>query len=243
SKSSCSKNKEVEVEEHLWNLLLSKNKKHMSTECNNVKLATRNVKSKVVCAMCKQCLISANHDVCLLNYISDTNSRDKKQKEDVLINENQKKQTPKVKKPKNVGSNERLALPNPSKPISFLRWSPTGKLFDLKGKIIASTESGSQSDISNGDNACTSNPLEPTIKRFPNSTSFLGSKFQRCSSTSTSLFLLQLLLDAKGTLSFFVLLLGCGLLVLAVLSTDMYGYCKNHKKRAKKPDKNGHENG
>ncbi|GKC67096.1 hypothetical protein Tco_1099694, partial [Tanacetum coccineum] len=33
SKSSCSKNKEVEVEEHLRNLLLSKNKKNMSSEC------------------------------------------------------------------------------------------------------------------------------------------------------------------------------------------------------------------
>ncbi|GJT82678.1 hypothetical protein Tco_1057020 [Tanacetum coccineum] len=39
SKSSCINNKEVEVEEHPRNLLLSKNKKHMSSECNNVKLA------------------------------------------------------------------------------------------------------------------------------------------------------------------------------------------------------------
>ncbi|GJR57182.1 hypothetical protein Tco_1499344 [Tanacetum coccineum] len=39
SKSSCIKNKEVKVEEHHRNLLLSKNKKHMSFECNNVKLA------------------------------------------------------------------------------------------------------------------------------------------------------------------------------------------------------------
>ncbi|GKB27756.1 hypothetical protein Tco_0867157 [Tanacetum coccineum] len=45
SKSSCSKNKEVEVEEHPRNLLLSKNKKHMSSECNNIKLAIRNDKS------------------------------------------------------------------------------------------------------------------------------------------------------------------------------------------------------
>ncbi|GJR33010.1 retrovirus-related pol polyprotein from transposon TNT 1-94 [Tanacetum coccineum] len=82
-------------------------------------------------------------------------------------------------KPKRVGSNERLASPKPCKPRSCLRWSPTGRLFDLKGKIIASSEFENQSDFSNGDNACTSNPLEPTIKRFPNSTSFLGrlSKF------------------------------------------------------------------
>nr|GEX99202.1 retrovirus-related Pol polyprotein from transposon TNT 1-94 [Tanacetum cinerariifolium] len=51
SKSSCSKNKEVEVEEHHRKLLLSRNMKHMSSECNNFKLATQNVKSKVVCAM------------------------------------------------------------------------------------------------------------------------------------------------------------------------------------------------
>nr|GEU38522.1 retrovirus-related Pol polyprotein from transposon TNT 1-94 [Tanacetum cinerariifolium] len=75
SKSSRSKNKEVEVEEHHKKLLLSRNKKHMSSECNNVKLATQNVKSKVVCAMCKQCLKSVNHDVCLFNYVTGMTSR------------------------------------------------------------------------------------------------------------------------------------------------------------------------
>nr|GFB70449.1 hypothetical protein [Tanacetum cinerariifolium] len=118
SKSSRSKNKRVKVEKHHRNVLLSKNTKHMSSACNNIKLDSQNVISKVVCAMCKQCLISVNHDVCL--------------------------------------------------------WSPTGRLFDLKGKIIESNESESQSDCSNGDNACTSNTLEPKIKRFPNSTSLLG---------------------------------------------------------------------
>nr|GEU66194.1 hypothetical protein [Tanacetum cinerariifolium] len=130
----------------------------------------KNVKSKVVCAMCKQCLITINHDVCLLNYVNGMTSRGKKQKTNVSINKNQKKQKPKVKKTKKVGSIERLASPKPSKPRSFLRLSPTGRLFDLKGKIIAFSESESQSDCSKGDNACTSNPLEPKIKRFPNST-------------------------------------------------------------------------
>ncbi|GJR43498.1 retrovirus-related pol polyprotein from transposon TNT 1-94 [Tanacetum coccineum] len=123
----------------------------------------------------KQCLITANHDVCMLNYVNDMNSRGKKQKANVSNTENQKKQKPKVKKPKKVGSNERLASPKPSNPRFCLRWSPTGRFFDIKGKIITSSESESQSDCSNGDNACTSNPSEPTIKRFPNSTSFLGS--------------------------------------------------------------------
>ncbi|GJW09490.1 retrovirus-related pol polyprotein from transposon TNT 1-94 [Tanacetum coccineum] len=179
SKSSCNKNKEVEVEEHHRNLLLSKNKKHMSSECKHVKLDIRNDKSEVVCAMCKQCLLTANHDVCMLNYVNAMNSRGKKQKAHVSNTENQKKQKPKVIKPKNVGSKERLASPKPSKPRFCLRWSPTGRFFDIKGKIITSSESESQSDCSNGDNACTSNPSEPKIKRFPNSTSFLGrlSKF------------------------------------------------------------------
>ncbi|GKE19167.1 hypothetical protein Tco_1426744, partial [Tanacetum coccineum] len=88
SKSSCSKNKEVEVEEHLRNLLLSKNKKHMSSECSNVKLAIRNDKSEVIYAMCKQCLITTNHDVCVLNYVNDMNSRGKKQKANVSNTEN-----------------------------------------------------------------------------------------------------------------------------------------------------------
>ncbi|GJZ65977.1 retrovirus-related pol polyprotein from transposon TNT 1-94 [Tanacetum coccineum] len=179
SKSSCIKNKEVEVEEHHRNLLLSKNKKHMSSECNNVKLAIRNDKSEVICAMCKQCLITSNHDVCVLNYVNGMNSRNANQSENVSNVANQKKHKPKVRKYKKLGSKERLASPTPSKPRSCLRWSPTGRIFDLKGKIIASSESECQSDCSNGDNACTSNPQEPTIKRFPNSTSFLGrlSKF------------------------------------------------------------------
>nr|GFB12788.1 hypothetical protein [Tanacetum cinerariifolium] len=63
-----------------------------------------------------------------------------------------------------------LATPKPSKPRSLLRWSPTGRIFDLNGKIIASSKSKSQSDCSKGDNACTSNPVEPTIKRFLNAT-------------------------------------------------------------------------
>ncbi|GJQ94917.1 retrovirus-related pol polyprotein from transposon TNT 1-94 [Tanacetum coccineum] len=141
SKSSCTENKEVEVEEHNWNLLLSKNKKHMSYECNNTKLAIWNDKYEVVCAMCKQCLITANHDVCMLNYVNDMNSCGDKHNANVLKIANQKKHKPKVKKPKKVGFKERLASLKPSKPRICLRWSPTRKMFDHKGKIIASSES------------------------------------------------------------------------------------------------------
>ncbi|GKB73348.1 hypothetical protein Tco_0934760 [Tanacetum coccineum] len=94
SKSSRIKNKEVEVEEHPRNLLLSKNKKHMLSECNNVKLAIWNNKSEIVCAMCKQCLSTTNHDVCMLNYVNGMNSRGKKQKVNVSNIANQTKHMP-----------------------------------------------------------------------------------------------------------------------------------------------------
>ncbi|GJW59635.1 hypothetical protein Tco_0108970 [Tanacetum coccineum] len=134
----------------------------------------RNDRSEVVCAMCKQCLITTNHDVCVLNYVNDMSSCGKKQSANVSNVANQKKHKPKIRKSNKVGPKEILASPKPKKPRTFLRWSPTGRIFDLKGTIIASSESECQSDCSNGDNACTSNPQEPTIKRFPNSTSFLG---------------------------------------------------------------------
>nr|GEU55674.1 copia protein [Tanacetum cinerariifolium] len=185
SKNSCIKNKEVEVEEHPRNLLLYKNKKHMSSEFNNVKLAIRNDKSKVLCAMCKQCLIISNHDVCVLNYVNDMNSRDKKQNAMVSKTANQKKHKPHVKKQKKVGSKERFASPKPSKPRNCLRWSPTGRIFDLCGKIIESSNYKCKSDTSVCDAENASNPQEPAIKRFLNSTFFLGrlSKFVNGAST------------------------------------------------------------
>ncbi|GJS70439.1 MAK10-like protein [Tanacetum coccineum] len=55
-----------------------------------------------------------------------------------------------VTKPKKVGSKERLASPKPRKPRTCLRWSPTTKMFDLKGKIIKSSESERQSSCFKG---------------------------------------------------------------------------------------------
>nr|GEZ00094.1 ribonuclease H-like domain-containing protein [Tanacetum cinerariifolium] len=174
SKSSQSKNKEAKVEEHHRNLPVSKNNKHISSACNNIKIDSQDVISKVVCAMCKKCLICVNHDECLRNYVNGNKSCGRKQKANVFFKENQKKYQPKVTKPKKPGFLERLATPKPSKPRFLLRWSPTGRLFDQKGNVVDSSESESQSDCSNGDNACTSNTMEPKIKRFLTSTYLLG---------------------------------------------------------------------
>nr|GFC08162.1 retrovirus-related Pol polyprotein from transposon TNT 1-94 [Tanacetum cinerariifolium] len=66
-----------------------------------------------------------------------------------------------------------LATPKPRKPRFLLRWSPTGKMFNQDGKLVIPSNPESHVDCSNGDNACTSNAMEPKIKQFPNSTSLL----------------------------------------------------------------------
>ncbi|GJY22455.1 hypothetical protein Tco_0396113 [Tanacetum coccineum] len=148
SNSGCLSNKLEKIEENHRSLQSSHYPNHTSSECNNIKLAIRNEKSEVICATCKQCLITANHDDCVLQYVNGMKSRKKNQSANVSKSANQKKHKAQVWKPKNVGSKERFASPKPSKPRSCLRWSPTGRLFDLKGKIIASSESESQSDCS-----------------------------------------------------------------------------------------------
>nr|GEV35838.1 retrovirus-related Pol polyprotein from transposon TNT 1-94 [Tanacetum cinerariifolium] len=178
SKSSQSKNKEVEVEEQHRNLPLSKNNKHISSACNNIQIDSQDVISKVVCATCTKCLISVNHDKCLRNYVNGKNSRGKKQKAKVSFKENQMKYQPKVTNLKKVEHHKSLASPKPRKSRLLLRWLPTSKLFDNKGKIVDSRESKSQFECSNGDNACTSNSLEPKIKRFLSSISLLDRLFR-----------------------------------------------------------------
>nr|GFB37307.1 integrase, catalytic region, zinc finger, CCHC-type, peptidase aspartic, catalytic [Tanacetum cinerariifolium] len=68
SKSSQSQNKEAEVEEHHRNLLLSKNNKHISSACNNIKIDSYDVISKFVCAMCCSKRMTRNLKL-LINFI------------------------------------------------------------------------------------------------------------------------------------------------------------------------------
>ncbi|GJX18662.1 hypothetical protein Tco_0221339 [Tanacetum coccineum] len=104
SKSSCLSNIIEKLEENHKNSPIPKTQKHKSSECNNIKLAIRNAKSKVVCAMCKQCFVTANHDVCMLNYVNEKNSRADNQCANVSIRGNQKKHKANAKKSKELGS-------------------------------------------------------------------------------------------------------------------------------------------
>nr|GEW63697.1 hypothetical protein [Tanacetum cinerariifolium] len=170
SKSSEVK-KNVIVEYHRRTLLLSKNQKTMSSECNNIKLAIWNDKSKTVCGTCKQCLVTANHDACLLSSVNALNSRANNLCANVPLSVNQKRLRKQVWKPKQVGFKERLACTPKPRLLRFsLKWSPSGRSFDLKGKLVASKETNCPND----DKAFTSNPQEPMRKQFLNSTVFLG---------------------------------------------------------------------
>ncbi|GJR41887.1 hypothetical protein Tco_1309990 [Tanacetum coccineum] len=149
----------------------------VSSEGNNIKLAIRNEKYEVFCATCKQCLITANHDECVFNYVNGINSSKKNQSANVSESANQKKLKSNVKKSKKLGSKERLASPRPSKPKTCLRWLPTRRISYLCGKITAFNNIESDSNTFICDNASASNPQEPTSKGFVNYT-FLD-KFTR----------------------------------------------------------------
>nr|GFC32636.1 integrase, catalytic region, zinc finger, CCHC-type, peptidase aspartic, catalytic [Tanacetum cinerariifolium] len=101
-------------------------------------------------ARTKPIIVSQPHVITRKDYVNEKNSCGKNQKEKVSVKEIQKKYQPKVSKPKMVGKRESLATPMPRNLRFLLRWSPTGKMFDKTGKIVASSESESQSDCSNG---------------------------------------------------------------------------------------------
>nr|GEX89151.1 hypothetical protein [Tanacetum cinerariifolium] len=174
SKSSCLSNNVKKIEENHRNSQIHKNQKYMSSECNNITLAIRNSKSEIVCVMCKQCLVTANHDVCVLNYVNDMNSRAYNQSSNVLIRENQNKHKANAKKSKELGSKGSLASSWPSKPRTCLRWIPTGRIFAMCGKLTASINTEIKFKKSMCNNASTSNPSKPSSKGFLNSASLLG---------------------------------------------------------------------
>ncbi|GJU50885.1 hypothetical protein Tco_1220440 [Tanacetum coccineum] len=114
-------------------------------------------------------------------YVNGMKSKTKNQSSNVSNSANQKKQKANVKKSKTLSSEDRLASSRPSKPRTCLKWLPTGRIFDLYGKITSSSNTESESDTYVCDNASASNPQEPTNKGFPSFTSFLSrfSKIRR----------------------------------------------------------------
>ncbi|GKB51892.1 hypothetical protein Tco_0902645, partial [Tanacetum coccineum] len=142
SKSSCLSNNVEKIEENHRNSQIPMSQKHMSSKCNNITLSIQNAKSKIVCVMCKQCLVTANHDVCVLNYLNDINSRADNQSANVSIRENQKKHKAYAKKLKELGSKGSLASSRPSKPRTCLSTSnpsePSSKGYSNSASLLGS---------------------------------------------------------------------------------------------------------
>nr|GEW06426.1 hypothetical protein [Tanacetum cinerariifolium] len=145
SKSNCLSNNVKKIEKNPRNSQIPKNQNHMSSECNNITLAIQNAKSEIVCVMCKQCLVTANHDVFVLNYVNDMNSYADNQSANVSKPENQKKHKANAKKLKELGSKVSLASSRPSKPRTCLCWIPTGIIFSMCGKLSASSNTKNKS--------------------------------------------------------------------------------------------------
>ncbi|GJV76058.1 putative reverse transcriptase domain-containing protein [Tanacetum coccineum] len=99
-----------------------------------------NDKSEVICATCKKCLNTANHD----------------------------KHRENVKKTKKLGSKESLASPRPSKPRTRFRWLPTRRNFDLSGKLLGHSDTTIKNEISPYDNASCSKHMIENLKLLIN---------------------------------------------------------------------------
>ncbi|GJR48879.1 hypothetical protein Tco_1316982 [Tanacetum coccineum] len=156
---SLTKHKALELEiERLLRAVVSQDIMFIVQVILFVQIAIRNEKSEVICATCKQCLITANHDECKLQYVNGMKPRKKNQSVNVSKSTNQKKHKANFKKSKTLSSKDRLASSRPSKPRTYLKWLPTGRIFDLCRKITSSSNTESESDISVYDNASASNP-------------------------------------------------------------------------------------
>nr|GEZ94808.1 hypothetical protein [Tanacetum cinerariifolium] len=91
-------------------------------------------------------------------YVNDMKSRKKNQSANVSKSANQKKHKANVKKLNTLSSKDKLASSRPSKPRTCLKWLPTGRIFDLCGKITSSSNTESESDTYVCDNASAFNP-------------------------------------------------------------------------------------
>ncbi|GJR33978.1 hypothetical protein Tco_1209662 [Tanacetum coccineum] len=105
------------------------------------------LKSKdLACPTCKKCIYSANHDECILKYLSKVNSRASAQKKDAQSHKTTKRYIPVEKKSDSKNHGRQIPIgqrfsPNKSSnvylkttpPRSGLTWKPTGRIFTQVG--------------------------------------------------------------------------------------------------------------
>ncbi|GJZ83055.1 hypothetical protein Tco_0648228 [Tanacetum coccineum] len=105
------------------------------------------LKSKdLACPTCKKCIYSANHDECILKYLSKVNSRASAQKKHARSLKTTKRYIPVEKKSKSKNHGRQIPIgqrfsPNKSSnvyqkttpPRSGITWKPTGRIFNQVG--------------------------------------------------------------------------------------------------------------
>ncbi|GJR53718.1 hypothetical protein Tco_1404239 [Tanacetum coccineum] len=105
------------------------------------------LKSKdLACPTCKKCIYSANHDECILQYLSKVNSHASAQKKDAKSHKTTKRYIPVVKKSDSKNHGRQIPIgqrssPNKSSNVylkttplrSGLTWKPTGRIFTHVG--------------------------------------------------------------------------------------------------------------
>nr|GEZ96533.1 integrase, catalytic region, zinc finger, CCHC-type, peptidase aspartic, catalytic [Tanacetum cinerariifolium]GFA03136.1 integrase, catalytic region, zinc finger, CCHC-type, peptidase aspartic, catalytic [Tanacetum cinerariifolium] len=156
SKSNGMKNKEVDIEEHHRNLLLSKNKRHISSECKNIKLAIQNDKSKVVCPMLGK---YSNYKGVFNEGLGHNQFSVRK-----FCDSNLETRRP---QPRSNTKNDRV----PSASKSSRSQNKEAKVEEHHRKLLLSKNNKHISSACN--NIKIDSHDEPKIKRFPNSTSLL----------------------------------------------------------------------
>jgi hypothetical protein len=160
SKSSC-KNKVEEVEEHHRNLSLC-NKRHISSECN-VERTVSNACNDSVGLQCKKSLFNDVHDECV-----SANENVMPKQKDVPKGPSAKSRyvANLIKKLRNTTN-----IYTPRDYLNYCAWIPTGREFIIQDGTLEIVQAKQVAPVSECDFACTSNPMEPNSKRFPNTNS------------------------------------------------------------------------
>ncbi|GJS13956.1 hypothetical protein Tco_0408428 [Tanacetum coccineum] len=148
SKSSCVTKTVVPIADHSKNSNSFSDSKHF------------------VCSTCHKCVFNANHDACITNFLKEVNSRAKVQSNKTR-NRNkpveQKRHTHKLVRQIFIGCrfspNKTFAVYEKASPRSDLRWTTTGRIFNIvglrwvpTGKILAYCTSKDDIELTHGSN-------------------------------------------------------------------------------------------
>ncbi|GJT56122.1 hypothetical protein Tco_0991176 [Tanacetum coccineum] len=128
-----------------------------------------------VCSTCKKCVINANHDDCITNFLKEVNSRAKVQSPKTRNNNKPVEPKSHTQKPgRQIAIGRRFSLnkssavhEKPHTPRSCLRWKPTGRIFKNAclrwiptGKMFIDSTTKVDSEPPNGSNEDITNPYE-----------------------------------------------------------------------------------